>query len=77
MAKVSQKRLDEIAKYDAENTVQIKLKLNKKTDSDIINKLDSVPNKQGYIKGLVREDIKNEAGPAGAGAAAGKDTENK
>lgn len=45
-------------RYDKENTVQIKLKLNKKTDSDIIEKLDSVDNKQGYIKGLIREDAK-------------------
>lgn len=64
-------------KYQAANTVQVKFTLNKKTDSDIIAKLESVENKQGYFKGLVREDIKNEAGPAGAGAAAGKDTENK
>ena len=37
-------------KYDAENTIQIKLKLNMKTDADIVAKLDNVWNKQGYIK---------------------------
>ena len=45
-------------KYDKANTRQIKLKLNVKTDSDIIKKLDEVDNKQGYIKNLIREDIK-------------------
>lgn len=49
-----------IARYDAKNTRQIRLKLNKKTDADILQKLDSVENKQGYIKSLVREDIRKE-----------------
>lgn len=44
-------------RYDKKNTVQIKMKLNKKTDEDILKKLDSVPNKQGYIKNLIRQDI--------------------
>lgn len=42
------------AKYDAKNTVQIKLKLNKTTDADIIQILDSCGNKQGFIKDLIR-----------------------
>lgn len=45
-------------KYDKANTVQVRLKLNKKTDADIIEKLDSVDNKQGYIKTLIRKDAK-------------------
>lgn len=49
--------------YDASNTVQIRLKLNKKTDADILDRLDEVPNKQGYIKGLIRDDLKNEVPP--------------
>lgn len=49
-------------RYDAENTRQIKMKLNLKTDADILNRLDSVPNKQGYIKMLIRKDIANEHG---------------
>lgn len=44
-------------KYDAENTVQIKLKLNKKTDAEILAKLADVENKQGYIKELILKDI--------------------
>lgn len=44
------------AKYDKDNTVQVKIKLNKKTDSDILEILNSVSNKQGYIKELIRID---------------------
>lgn len=45
-------------RYDKENTVQIRLKLNVKTDADIIEKLNSVEKKQTYIKALIRADIK-------------------
>ena len=45
------------AKYDKDNTVQIKLKLNKKTDADIIKRLSEADSKQGYIKELIRLDI--------------------
>ena len=44
-------------KYEAENTRQVHLKLNRRTDEDILRKLDSVPNKQGYIKELIRADL--------------------
>lgn len=44
-------------KYDKANTVQLKLKLNKNTDADILAKLDECGNKQGYIKALIRADI--------------------
>lgn len=43
--------------YDAENTVQIHLKLNSRTDADIIQKLSQVNAKQTYIKKLIRQDI--------------------
>lgn len=44
-------------KYDRSNTVQVHLKLNLHTDKDILDRLNSVPNKQGYIKDLIRRDI--------------------
>lgn len=44
-------------KYDAATAVQVMLKLNRKTDADILAKLEEVGNKQGYIKKLIREDI--------------------
>ena len=45
------------AKYDAANTKKIVIKLNLKTDADILKRLDDVGNKQGYIKQLIRADI--------------------
>lgn len=45
------------AKYDAQNTRQIRLKLNTKTDADILDRFDECGNVQGYIKELVRADI--------------------
>lgn len=45
------------ARYDKTHTERIAIKLNKGTDSDILLKLSQVPNKQGYIKQLIRLDI--------------------
>ena len=45
-------------RWDRENTVVVTMKLNKNQDKDIIEKLNSVDNKQGYIKRLIREDAK-------------------
>ena len=45
------------AKYDKANTTGVYLKLNKETDSDILEHLGKVGNKQGYIKELIRSDI--------------------
>ena len=47
-------------KYDDKMTIRVGMKLNLKTDADIISKLDEVSSKQGYIKALIRKDIKNE-----------------
>lgn len=44
-------------RYDRNNTVRVALKLNTKTDADILKRLEEVGNKQGYIKELIRKDI--------------------
>lgn len=44
-------------RYNKENTVQISLKLNRSTDADLIESLNRIANKQGYIKQLIRRDI--------------------
>lgn len=49
-------------RYDKDNTRQIILKLNTKTDADVIGKLESVGNKQGYLKDLVRDNLRCETG---------------
>lgn len=48
-------------RYDRLNTKQIVLKLNKRTDADILEILESVGNKQGYIKSLIRQDKEQTA----------------
>jgi hypothetical protein len=46
------------ARYDSKNTVQVKLKLNVKTDADIIEYLNKQGNKQGKLKELIRNEIR-------------------
>lgn len=45
------------SKYDKGNTKRLSLKLNLNTDADILEKLYSEKNVQGYIKKLIRSDI--------------------
>lgn len=45
------------ARWDAANTRQIKMKLNLRTDADILKRFDEVRSIQGYIKALIRQDI--------------------
>lgn len=47
-----------VAKYDAKNTKQYSLKLNLTTDCDIIKRLEKETSIQGFIKRLIREEIK-------------------
>lgn len=53
----SQAQIRAVDKYDKANTKKYLLKLNLSTDKDIIDHLDSLDNKQGYIKELIRDDL--------------------
>ena len=55
MATEAQRRAT--AKYDAAHTKQVHLKLNNKTDADIIEHLAKQVSVQRYIKLLIRADI--------------------
>lgn len=44
-------------RYHKAHTVNLNIRLMKHTEQDIIEKLNSVPNKAGYIKALIRADI--------------------
>ncbi|MBR5970570.1 MAG: nucleotidyltransferase domain-containing protein [Lachnospiraceae bacterium] len=46
------------AKYDKTHTRSVLLKLNLTTDADILLRLDEVNNRQGYIKSLIRKDVR-------------------
>ena len=52
--KRAQKKYDEASR---DKWRMIHLKLNREADADIIDKLESVDNIQGYIKKLIRADI--------------------
>lgn len=47
-------------KWDRANTTRIGLKLQNNTDRDILAVLDRIGNKQGYIKQLIRDDLRGE-----------------
>lgn len=56
--KTTQAMIRAVAKYNKDNIIQISVKLNRSTDKDIIDHLDQVESKQGYIKDLIRKDIR-------------------
>ena len=57
MATEAQKKAQ--AKYDARTAKYISLKLNIKTDADLIDLLGKQKNVQGFIKDLIRKELKN------------------
>ena len=54
--------MDSQTKYDKVHTKKYCIKLNLKTDADIIELLDNLDNKQGYIKALIRSNIEDVQG---------------
>lgn len=52
-----EKKLTPQQRYAKKNIKQFKIDCVTRTESDIIEKLESVPNKAGYIKQLIRADI--------------------
>lgn len=56
----SESEIKAISKFNKYKTRCINLRLNLKTDADILKKLDEVPSKMGYIKDLIRNDICNK-----------------
>jgi hypothetical protein len=53
-------RYEKHREYDKNNTIGVYLKLNKKTDEDIITALETCSNKQGFIKRLIRDYLRDE-----------------
>ena len=50
-------RADQQNWYDETHTTQVKLKLNYKTDADILEWLEASGNKQGAIKEVIRKEM--------------------
>ena len=53
---MAQNQLDYISNYNKENYKMYPFRV-KKSDMDLINKLDNVQNRNGYITNLIKEDI--------------------
>lgn len=53
------KNITYVTKYQKENTIQINVRLSKKYDADIIERLNSLGDlgKSTYIKQLIRDDM--------------------
>ena len=47
------------ARYDAKTAYKVSLKLNANTDAALIELLQRQPNIQGYLKELIRKELKN------------------
>lgn len=52
-------------RYKAKNTVRVCIDFNRATEQPLIDKLESEPNKSGYVKGLIRQDIERDGGESG------------
>lgn len=52
----SESQREALRRY-ARKTRSYLLRLNPETEGDICERLDAVPNRSGYIKGLIRADI--------------------
>ena len=48
-------------KYNKENRKTFALHVNRKTESDILQALESMDNREGYLKSLIRQDIERRA----------------
>lgn len=57
--KTSDAKIKAANKYNATHTKIIPIRLNLETDADILAQLESVSSKMGYIKNLIRKDMKN------------------
>lgn len=56
----SEAKLKANEKYLKANTKIVSLRLNYNTDKEIIQKLDEVNSKMGYIKELIRKDLQTK-----------------
>lgn len=57
MPKQTEAQRRAVLKYRQANCYALRIEVNKKTETAIYEKLQSVENKAGYVKGLIRSDI--------------------
>ena len=59
---MEEKKLTPQARFEKEKCTRVSIKLVNNTDADILAHLAKQSNKQGYIKALIRADMKKEIG---------------
>ena len=52
--------MEYLNQYEKENIRQIRLKINRKTEPELLEWMEKQENIQGYIKQLIREDMENQ-----------------
>ena len=52
--------MEYLNQYEKENIRQIRLKINRKTETELLEWIEKQENIQGYIKRLILEDMKRE-----------------
>lgn len=57
------KNMQYVNRWMKENKVRVTTLLDKAQDIDLLNRLESVPNKSEYIKNLIRKDLETQADP--------------
>lgn len=60
MAKATIKRKAYIIDYNKETYKQFKFNVNRNTESDLIEYIETLPNKNQYIKDLIRRDMESK-----------------
>ena len=56
-SKYGPKKIEYISKFNKESYQQVMLHINKRTEADMIEFLNSKKSKNGYIKSLIRDDM--------------------
>ena len=46
-----------VKKYRKKNVLHVGIDFNRNTEPDLVEKMEAVENRSGYVKGLVRRDI--------------------
>lgn len=46
--------------YNKNNTVRLEIKINRNTEAEILTHLEQIPNKSGYVKQLILEDMEKK-----------------
>ena len=49
------------AKYEREKLLRVMVKFNRKTEPELVERMESQENKAGYLKRLVKEDLERES----------------